>query len=47
MAWMSELLSDNAEQRAFTAAAMNTFQVRNQRLHATDNADTMLSSIQW
>ncbi|KAH8586080.1 putative pantothenate transporter liz1 [Bisporella sp. PMI_857] len=26
MAWMSELLSDNAEQRAFTAAAMNTLQ---------------------
>ncbi|KAI9733756.1 MAG: hypothetical protein M1818_007170 [Claussenomyces sp. TS43310] len=26
MAWMSELISDNAEQRAFTAAAMNTLQ---------------------
>jgi len=26
MAWMAELLSDNAEQRAFTAAAMNTLQ---------------------
>ncbi|KAL2068570.1 hypothetical protein VTL71DRAFT_14907 [Oculimacula yallundae] len=26
MAWMTELISDNAEQRAFTAAAMNTLQ---------------------
>ncbi|KAF2674098.1 putative pantothenate transporter liz1 [Microthyrium microscopicum] len=26
MAWMSELISDNAEQRAFTAASMNTLQ---------------------
>ncbi|KAG0652965.1 Pantothenate transporter liz1 [Hyphodiscus hymeniophilus] len=26
MAWMAELISDNAEQRAFTAAAMNTLQ---------------------
>ncbi|KAL2414699.1 Pantothenate transporter liz1 [Exophiala dermatitidis] len=26
MAWMSELISNNAEQRAFTAAAMNTLQ---------------------
>ena len=26
MEWMSELISDNAEQRAFTAAAMNTLQ---------------------
>ncbi|KAL6249511.1 hypothetical protein RBB50_003364 [Rhinocladiella similis] len=26
MAWMAELISDNAEQRAFTAASMNTFQ---------------------
>jgi len=24
--WMAELISDNAEQRAFTAAAMNTLQ---------------------
>jgi ACS family pantothenate transporter-like MFS transporter len=28
MAWMAELISDNAEQRAFTAAAMNTLQCR-------------------
>jgi ACS family pantothenate transporter-like MFS transporter len=26
MAWMAELISDNAEQRAFTAASMNTLQ---------------------
>lgn len=26
MAWMAEIISDNAEQRAFTAAAMNTLQ---------------------
>jgi hypothetical protein len=26
MAWMAELISDNAEQRAFTAASMNTMQ---------------------
>ena len=26
--WMAELISDNAEQRAFTAAAMNTLQCR-------------------
>ena len=26
MAWMAELISENAEQRAFTAAAMNTLQ---------------------
>ncbi|KIW67243.1 hypothetical protein PV04_06508 [Phialophora macrospora] len=26
MAWMTELISDNAEQRAFTAASMNTLQ---------------------
>jgi ACS family pantothenate transporter-like MFS transporter len=24
--WMAELISDNAEQRAFTAASMNTLQ---------------------
>ena len=29
MAWMAELISDNAEQRAFTAAAMNTLQCKN------------------
>jgi ACS family pantothenate transporter-like MFS transporter len=28
MAWMAELISDNAEQRAFTAAAMNTLQCK-------------------
>ena len=28
MAWMSELISDNAEQRAFTAASMNTLQCK-------------------
>jgi ACS family pantothenate transporter-like MFS transporter len=26
MAWMAELIADNAEQRAFTAASMNTLQ---------------------
>lgn len=26
MAWMTELIGDNAEQRAFTAASMNTLQ---------------------
>lgn len=28
MAWMAELISDNAEQRAFTAASMNTLQCK-------------------
>jgi len=34
--WMAELISDNAEQRAFTAAAMNTLQCKFSSLYFAD-----------